>query len=211
MRVLIACEESQTVCIEFRKLGHEAYSCDIQDCSGGHPEWHIKDDVLNHLSDGWDMMIGHPVCTRLCLSGVQWLHKRNLWNEMEKAAEFFNKLLNAPIEKICLENPIQHFYARQKIRKYDQIIHPWMFGHPEQKTTCLWLKKLEKLKETNNVYEYMMTLSVKERNRILWLGSGKDRERSKTFLGIAKAFAEQWGGVSHSQVFKAGQFVQVNN
>ena len=194
MKVLIACEESQAVCIEFRKLGHEAYSCDILPCSGGHPEWHIQDDVLKHLNDGWDMMIAHPPCTNLAVSGARWFKEglKPLYLQ-EEGADFFMKLINAPIEKIAVENPICIMSTRY--RKPDQIINPFQFGHPEQKKTCLWLKNLPKLKETSNVYEYMMTLPIKERTRIHWLGSNKSKERSKTFPGIAKAMAEQWGNL----------------
>lgn len=151
MKVLIACEESQTVCKEFRAMGHEAYSADILDCSGGHPEWHIKGDVLKILNDGWDLMIGHPPCTRLANSGVRWLKERNLWSELKEATIFFNKLQNASIDKICLENPIPHKYAVSGIGKYNQLIQPYQFGHPETKATCLWLKNLPKLTPTNIV------------------------------------------------------------
>ena len=199
MRVLVACEESQEVCKAFRAKGHEAYSCDIIPCSGGHPEWHIKDDVLKHLGEGWDMMIGHPTCTYLCNSGVCHLYKKDgainheRWILKEKASDFFYKLWDADIPKICLENPIPHKYA--DLPAYTQIIHPWMFGHTEQKATCLWLKGLPLLKETNNVYNEMMTLPKRERERLHHLPPSKDRAkiRSKTFVGIAEAMATQWG------------------
>ena len=196
MRVLIACEESQTVCKAFRNMGHEAYSCDILDCSGGRPEWHIKDDVLNHLNDGWDMMIAHPPCTRLSNSGVMWLHKRNLWDDLNKSVDFFKKLHNSNIPKIAIENPIPHKYALEKIGiKYNQIIQPFMFGHTERKATCLWLKNLPLLKSTNNVKKEMLLLPKNIAQRIHYLPPGKNRSilRSKTFPGIAKAMAEQWG------------------
>jgi len=187
MRVLIACEESQEVCKAFRAKGHEAFSCDILPCSGGHPEWHIQDDVLKHLDDGLDLMIAHPPCTRLCNSGVMWLEKRNLWSDLKQATAFFNKLKNANIDKICIENPIPHKYAVKDIGKYTQIIQPWMFGHGETKATCLWLKNLPKLKPTNIVDG--------REQRLHRLPPSKDRARlrSKTFPGIAKAMAEQWG------------------
>jgi hypothetical protein len=192
MRVLIACEESQTVCKAFRAKGFEAYSCDIQDQSGGHPEWHIKGDVLEVLNDGWDLIIAHPPCTHLAVSGARWFKEgvkpRYLQDE---AADFFMKFVNAPVKYIAVENPICIMSSRY--RKPDQIINPFQFGHPEQKKTCLWLKGLPKLNETNNVYDYMMTLPVKERTRIHWLGSNKSKERSKTYQGIADAMAEQWG------------------
>ena len=189
MKVLVACEESQVVCLAFRKLGHEAYSCDIIDCSGGHPEWHIKGDVLSVLSDSWDLMIAHPPCTRLCNSGVCWLAKRDLWDEMREGAEFFKALQDAPGPKICIENPIPHKYARQIIGKYTQIIQPWQFGHGETKATCLWLKGLPELKPTNIVQG--------RAQRLHRLPPSKDRAklRSTTFPGIADAMAAQWGNL----------------
>jgi hypothetical protein len=195
MKVLVACEESQVVCKAFRAKGHEAYSCDIIDCSGGHPEWHIKDDVRQVLHRGWDLLIAHPPCTRLCNSGVMWLKKRNLWNEMNQACDFFLCFKNADIPKICVENPIPHGYARQWIGEYDQIIQPWMFGHMERKATCLWLKGLPKLVETDNVKEEMLKLPKNQQQRLHYLPPGPERAklRSKTFPGIADAFASQWG------------------
>lgn len=211
MRILIACEESQAVCIEMRRLGHEAYSCDIQECSGGHPEWHIKGDA-SELLDGdhhclfwtmdgvghitpkrWDMIIAFPPCTHLCNSGARWFTEgRKPLSLREDAIQFFMKFVNADCERIAIENPVGVMSSRY--RKPNQIIHPWQFGHPEQKATCLWLKNLPNLVETNNVKEYMMTLPERERTRIWWLGSGHSKERSKTFLGIARAMAEQWAG-----------------
>jgi hypothetical protein len=201
MRVLVACEESQRVCQAFRDKGHEAYSCDITSCSGGHPEWHIQGDVLEHLNDGWDLMVAHPPCTYMANSGVCWLYNKDgsvnqdRWGKCVDARNFFYALRDAPIEKICIENPIPHKYAN--LPKYTQIIQPWMFGHTEQKATCLWLKGLPKLHETNNVYDKMMSLPKRERQRIHYIGPGPERqkERSKTFLGIARAFADQWGNL----------------
>ena len=205
-KVLIACEESQTVCKAFRAKGFEAYSCDIQDPSGGHPEWHILGDALKaidsrqvttmdskiHYIGKWDLLIAHPPCTHLAVSGARWFSEgiKPLSLKYEAAA-FFLKFAEAPIEHIAIENPV--CVMSTLYRKPDQIINPWQFGHPEQKKTCLWLKNLLPLKETNNVYEYMMTLSEKERSRIWWLGSNHAKERSKTFPGIADAMAEQWG------------------
>jgi len=198
MKVLIACEESQVVCIEFRKRGHEAYSCDIIDCSGGHSEWHIKEDCLKIIErEHWDMMIAHPPCTYLANSGVQYLHKDiTRWKKMEDAKVFFMKLLNADIEKKCIENPVPHKYAG--LPKYTQIIQPYYFGDAVQKKTCLWLINLPLLKATkivekgknyigkdgkSNGSEWYQLLSLKDRAKI----------RSKTFPGIARAIAEQWG------------------
>ena len=163
MKVLIACEESQAVCIEFRKLGHEAYSCDILPCSGGHPEWHIQGDVLEQLDKGWDLMIAHPPCTFLSGSSVQWLshpedndlefEKRrphpkypNRRQDMIDSIEFVKKLYNSPINHIAIENPVGLLSSRW--RKPDQIIQPYMFGDEATKTTCLWLKNLSALLPT---------------------------------------------------------------
>ena len=197
MKILVACEESQTVTKAFRKKGFEAYSCDIQDCSGGHPEWHIKGDAIEQLDKGWDLIIAHPPCTHLAVSGARWFKDgvKPLYLQ-DEAADFFMKFVNAPAPLIAVENPICIMSSRY--RKPDQIINPFQFGHPEQKKTCLWLKNLPKLKETNNVYEYMMTLPIKERTRIHWLGSNKSKERSKTYEGIAEAMAEQWGNFLNS-------------
>jgi hypothetical protein len=149
------------------------------------------------------MMIAHPPCTYLTNSGVTWLHKdAKRWIELFNAALFFKKLLNANIPKICVENPIQHKYAKQIINQnYTQIIHPWMFGHPEQKATCLWLKNIPPLVETKNVYLEMMQLPDKERQKLHYLSPEPDRWkiRSKTFQGIAEAMAEQWTNIEYQQ------------
>lgn len=188
-KILIACEESQEVCKAFRELGHEAYSCDILECSGGHPEWHIKGDVLDIINQYWDLIIAHPPCTYLCNSGVTWLHRQEgRWEKMREGAEFFKKLLNNKCKLIAVENPIMHKYAVEIIgRRQDQLIQPWMFGHGETKATCFWLKGLPKLEPTNIVEG--------REQRLHRLPPSKDRAkiRSKTFPGIAKAMAEQWG------------------
>lgn len=188
MRVLVACEFSQVVTKAFRERGHEAYSCDLLPTEGN-PEWHIQDDVLKHLNDGWDLMIAHPPCTRLCNSGVRWLSERNLWQEMQKSALFFKALLDAPIGRIAVENPIPHKYALEIItRKYDQIIQPFHFGHPDSKSTCLWLKNLPPL---------MATIISPIREGNIWRMSPspeRGKNRSRTFLGIAEAMASQWSG-----------------
>ena len=210
MKVLVACEESQTVCKAFRKRGHEAYSCDIQKPSGGHPEWHILGNALGFLEprggvvstiDGkvhhigqWDLLIAHPPCTHLAVSGMRWFKEGAKPLSLKyEAAAFFLKFTEAPIEHIAIENPVS--IMSTLYRKPDQIINPWQFGHAEQKKTCLWLKNLPPLHETDNVYEYMMTLPEKERARIWWLGGNHAKERSKTFPGIAEAMAEQWGSL----------------
>lgn len=218
LKVLVACEESQRVCSEFRKLGHEAYSCDIQKPSGGYPKWHILGDVLEvlnpefykdyagfvekgiqfqtmddnlHIVKKWDLIIAHPPCTHLAVSGMRWFKEGKKPKYLQdEAADFFMKFINANCEHIAVENPVCIMSTRY--RKPDQIINPWMFGHKQQKKTCLWLKGLPKLKETNNVYDEMMLLPEKERTMIWQMGSGHSKERSKTFEGIAKAMAEQW-------------------
>ena len=194
MKILIACEESQRVCIEFRKLGHEAYSCDVLPCSGGHPEWHIQGDVLEQLDKGWDMMIAHPPCTYLCVPGAHYLHKQeDRWGKMIDAKEFFMRILKSDIKMICVENPVPHRYA--ELPKYDQIIHPWMFGQEFKKRTCLWLKNLPKLSPTKIVGKgesYRRKDGSMSNSK--WYAKASAKERSKTFHGIAKAMAEQWGG-----------------
>ena len=197
-KILIACEESQAICIEFRNLGFEAYSCDLQPCSGGHPEWHAKADAIDMLyASKWDLVVAHPPCTRMANSGVMWLEKRNLWKDLDEATTFFNEFVRygKSGNKIAIENPIPHKYAVEKIGKYSQVIQPYMFGHTERKATCLWLFGLPKLKETNNVMEEMKKLPKNEQQRIHYLPPGKERAklRSKTFHGIAHAIATQWG------------------
>lgn len=221
MKVLVACEESQRVCIAFRQKGHEAYSCDILPCSGGHPEWHIQGDVLPLLNgrcefvtvDGvkhcidseWDMIIAHPPCTYLTVTGNRWFDisrygdaAKKRWQEREKAIVFFVRLSLANCEKIVIENPVG--IMSSAYRKPDQLIQPYMFGDAAEKKTCLWLKNVEPLKPTNEVeaperlkfesgktmpkwYADLWHLPKNERSRI----------RSQTFPGIAKAMAEQWG------------------
>ena len=235
MKVLVACEESQRVCTEFRKLGHEAYSCDIEPCSGGHPEWHIQDDVLpllngncdfktvngdmHHLIGKWDMIIAFPPCTYLTNAGTRHFSLKCSTPEKiekrlklrEEAAEFFMQFANADCDKIAIENPVG--YMNGHWRKADQIIHPYYFAKSiydtenyHQKRTCLWLKGLPKL---NKVIElpkpepmYICEGEKCKGKKIGWCegmrnikGGQKERAkaRSKTFPGIAKAMAEQWG------------------
>lgn len=195
MKILVACEFSGVVREAFRKRGHDAWSCDLLDTEIP-SEYHIKGDVRKILYEDWDMMIGHPDCTYMTNSGVCWLHKDNSrWQMLEQACSFFNLLKQAPIEKICLENPIPHKYARKEIGDYTHIIQPYMFGHPERKATCLWLKNIPKLVSTNNVYEDMKKLPKSQAQRIHYASPGSDRwkVRSRTFPGIAEAMALQWG------------------
>lgn len=190
MRVLVACEKSHRVAGAFRARGHDAWSCDILPCEIETP-YHIQDDVLKHLDDGWDMMVGHPDCTFLANSGVRWYgHNNERHIATVKAAIFFNTLLNADIRLIALENPIQHVYARKLIRKYDQLIQPWWFGEGETKATCLWLKGLPPLMAT-----YVHTGRIQ---RVHLEPPGPDRQanRSRTYQGLADAMANQWGGLT---------------
>ena len=155
MKILVACEESQAVTKELRKLGHEAFSCDLLPCSGGHPEWHYQQDVFEVIDKGWDMMIAHPPCTFLAVSGARWLYNKDgsknveRWENQAKALDFVQKLMDVPINKIAIENPIS--VISSNIRKPDQIVQPWQFGDKAQKSTCLWLNNLPKLEPTDIV------------------------------------------------------------
>ena len=228
MKILVACEESQTVCKAFRKIGHEAYSCDIQECSGGHPEWHIQGDVLPLLNgictfqtiDGtqhtiqgkWDMIIAHPPCTYLTVAANK-LYNVDKYGEKaikrladrEKAIEFFMSFVNADCERKAIENPIGVISTRY--RKPNQIIQPYQFGHPVRKSTCLWLYGLPQLVPTNIVdfenihsqgrsggYSGPSWVVRDESGKVLPYGDLRvSIARSKTYPGIAKAIAEQWG------------------
>ena len=203
MRILVGCEESQAVTIELRNLGHEAFSCDILHCSGGRPEWHIKEDVLKVIDRGWDMLIAFPPCTHLALSGCQHWPQKQKDGRQQKAIDFFMSLVKAPIEKICIENPMS--IMSTAYRKPDQIIQPWQYGHEAQKTTCLWLKNLNKLEPTNIVskgefIEFVSKKGIKKRQPKWYfdaLKNSKTKEdrrtlRSKTFKGIAEAMAYQF-------------------
>lgn len=205
MKILVACEESQRVTIEFRKLGHEAYSCDTEPCSGDHPEWHLQQDVLPlikaqwHISTktedgnpktitgGWDMIIAFPPCTHLAVSGARYFKQKQKDGRQKQGIDFFMEFTQCRCKMVAIENPIG--IMSTYYRKPDQIIQPWQFGHGETKATCLWLKNLPLLTPTD---------IVDGREQRIWrMPPGKDRakERSKTFLGIAKAMAEQWGKI----------------
>lgn len=194
MKILVACEESQEVTIELRRLGHEAYSCDIEPCSGLHPEWHLQQDVLPLLREKWDMIIAFPPCTDLAVSGAAWFEQKRKDGRQQRSIDFFMKFVNCDCEKIAIENPVG--IMSRIWRRPDQIINPWQFGHAEQKKTCLWLKNLPLLTETNNVYDEMMKLPKNKRERLHYMALGPDRAkmRSKTYHGIAVAMAEQWAG-----------------
>ena len=192
MKVLVACEYSGTVREAFRKAGHDAWSCDLlpTDIEGNH----YQDDALRGAyNNHWDLMIAHPPCTDIAVSGAAHFKKKIADGRQQAALEFVRALLNAPIDKICLENPVS--VISTKIRKPNQTIQPFMFGHLEQKRTCLWLKGLPPLVETNNVYDEMMKLPRSKRERLHYLGPSANRWklRSTTFSGIAEAMASQWG------------------
>ena len=211
MKILIACEESQAVCKEMRKLGHECYSCDIIECSGGHPEWHIMQDVLpllngnctfktmdgaEHTIDGkWDMIIAHPPCTYLSNAGARFLYPKGILNEdrLRKgimAKDFFMAFYYANCEKVAIENPVPS--SVYMMPKYSQSIQPYQFGHPFKKKTCLWLKGLPSLTPTSIVETPQSTKIAGN-----WFNKGgndRQRNRAKTFPGIAKAMADQWAG-----------------
>lgn len=234
LNVLVACEESQRVCSEFRRLGHNAFSCDLLECSGGHPEWHFHQDVLKvienkggvlqtgeeyYIEGDWDLMIAHPPCTFLAVSGARWYyhpddkdlpmeqrrpHPRfpNRAQDREEGADFFMKLVNAPIEHIAVENPVGIMNTRY--RKPDQVVQPYFFGDEASKSTCLWLKNLPLLEKTNVVGtgEWVYLSSGKKlpkwySDALTKAKSAEERRnlRSKTFPGFAKAMAEQWSEV----------------
>ena len=244
MKVLVACEESQAVCKAFRELGHEAYSCDIQECSGGHPEWHVvgdcryliteccwicsrnpnipdemfgtfktQDGKMHNLPARWDIIIAHPPCTYISNAGARWLFpngKLNYerWQKGCEGAEFLAYFLNAPCDKIAVENPIPSKIFH--IPPYTQVIQPYEYGHPYSKKTCLWLKGLPDLRPTEIVEPYKgrkITLKNGVTRYTCWEmdcgkpfgGESRAKARSKTFPGIAKAMAEQWGGDYHRE------------
>ena len=182
MSILVVCEESQAVTIALRQRGYEAFSCDILPCSGNHPEWHLQQDVLPILNDGWDMIIAFTPCTHLCVSGARWF--ANKQEQQHEAIKFFMEFVNCNAPRVAIENP--RGIMSTVYRKPDQIVQPWMFGHGEVKSTCLWLKNLPPLKPTQIVDG--------REPKIHLMGPVKDRSklRSKTYAGIAKAMAEQW-------------------
>lgn len=222
MEILVACEESQAVCTELRKLGHNAFSCDLLDCSGDHPEWHIKEDVIP-LLDGfcsfktcdvtqhflltkWDMIIAFPPCTFLTVTGNRWFNVERYgekaverWKNRSEAINFFMTIANADCDHIAIENPVG--IMSTEWRKPDQIIQPWMFGDPAEKKTCLWLKGLPLLQPTEIVtppprQKFESGKTMPEWYAKLWHLSKEERarQRSKTFPGVASAMANQWCG-----------------
>ena len=202
-RILVACEESQIVCKAFRARGFEAYSCDIQDCSGGYPDWHLKGDVLEHINKGWDLIIAHPPCTYLSKAGARWLHAGGQINQARlaqgmAAKSFFEAMLNADCKRIAVENPTPlKVYA---LPAPTQSIQPYQFGHPYSKRTLLWLRNLPQLIPTNVLTEFTPYLPSntggKKRGQSYSIGISKNaKESSKTFSGVAEAMADQWGAI----------------
>lgn len=213
MRVLVACEESQEVCKAFRARGHEAYSCDIQECSGGHPEWHIQGDCLpllngnctfltadkhTHTQDGkWDLIIAHPPCTDLAVSGARWFPEKQKDFRQQKSCVFFMYFVLADCPRIAVENPVG--IMSSVYRKPDQVIQPYEYGHKSRKTTCLWLKGLPKLRPTEVVIPDLVSYQCANGKTATFsadYGAGNEghgKRRSKTYPGIARAMAEQWG------------------
>lgn len=200
MKILVACEESQAVCKAFRALGHEAYSCDILPCSGGHPEWHIQGDVLEQLNKGWDMIIAFPPCTHLAVSGAAWFEQKRKDGRQQEGIDFFMLFANAKCLKIVIENPVG--IMSSIYRKPDQIIQPYQFGEPFSKKTCLWLKGVPPLVPTKLVDKGERVTFASGKSMPKWYSdafhlSPKERSiaRSKTFQGIADAMAAQWGSL----------------
>ena len=203
MNILVACEESQAVTKELRKLGHMAFSCDLEPCGGGHPEWHMEQDVLPLLDMGWDMIIAFPPCTNLAVSGARWFPEKIADGRQQEGIDFFMKFVNAKCDKIVIENPVG--IMSTKYKKPTQIVQPYEYGDPFTKTTCLWVKGLPNLSPTDIVDKGERTVFGSGKSHPKWYAdtfklSPKERAkaRSRTFLGIAKAMSEQWAGPARS-------------
>lgn len=222
MKVLVACEESQAVTIEFRKLGHEAYSCDVLPAIGGHPEWHLQQDVTPLLKEKWDMVLAFPPCTHLAVSGARWFPAKRKSGQQQRSIDFFLLFATCDCPKVAIENPIG--IMSRLWRKPDQIIQPWQFGDDASKSTCLWLKGLPKLVPTQYAkphyrckcgcsFDYTLgkygcpNCCGEHIARLVFSnqtpsgqnneapGPNQARNRSRTFPGIARAMAEQWGNL----------------
>lgn len=206
MRVLVACEFSGTVRDAFLMRGHDAWSCDLLPDEKGNPR-HIQGDARAILDKGWDLLVAHPPCTRLCNSGVRWLSVppagktvKQIWNDLEEGAALFSAFWNAPVPYRAIENPVMHKHAKERIDGYEeftQSIQPWQFGHPETKRTCLWLKNLPPLMPTDVVE------GRTQRVHLMPPGPERWRERSRFFPGIAAAMADQWGAYVASRMAEA--------
>ena len=200
MKILVACEFSGVVRRAFRDRGHDAWSCDLFPAEDG-SKFHIVGDARDVLSDGWDLMVAHPPCTRLCNSDVRWLNVPppgksidQIWKELQQGCDLFSAFLNAPINRICIENPVMHRYAKARIINYvpfRQSIQPWQFGHGEVKRTCFWLKNLPVLRPTKIMNERT------PRVHLVPPGPARWKERSRFFPGVAAAMADQWGNLTN--------------
>ena len=196
MRVLVACEYSGAVRDAFIAAGHDAMSCDLLPTDAPGPHYQV--DVFDVIRNGWDLMIAHPPCTYLTLAGARWLYEEpQRWQHMVDGAVFFRRLLNAPIPRVAVENPIMHGWAQKIVgERQAQVVQPWMFGHPERKATGLWLRNLPRLEPTEDVQAEMLARPLAEQHRLHRLPPSEDRWkiRSATFPGLAAAMAAQWGG-----------------
>lgn len=209
MKILVACEKSQAVCKALRARGHEAYSCDVAPCTGGHPEWHLQQDVTPLLCEAWDMVLAFPPCTHLASSGARWFAEKRADGRQAAGAAFFMQLVNAPCSRVAVENPVG--IMSSIYRKPDQIVQPWQFGEPYTKSTCLWLKGLPPLKPTNALAKpeggwrnqsftssgrYGGFKNLNSNGAWLRWDSEEIKDlRSLTFNGIAEAMGDQWGGL----------------
>ena len=195
MRVLCACEESQAVTSELRRLGHEAYSCDLLPTGGAHPEWHVRADAVEVAKLAWDMVIAFPPCTHLACSGARWFGEKRRDGRQQQAIGLFLALATLDhVPRLAVENPVG--IMSRLYRRPDQVIQPWQFGHPETKATCLWLRGLPPLVPTHDVSDEMARLPDAEAHRVHHMAPGPDRQRlrGRTYPGIARAMAEQWAG-----------------
>lgn len=215
LRILVGCEESQAVTKQLRKLGHEAFSCDLLPCSGGKPEWHLQQDIFEVIDQGWDIGIFFPPCTDLAVSGARHFERKIADGSQQKSIDFFMRIANCNIPKIAIENPIGIMSKRW--RKPDQIIQPWQFGDKAQKSTCIWLKNLPKLQPTHIVdkgefFEFTSKKGVKKKMPMWYYKALQDAKtpeqrrtlRSKTFDGIAQAMATQWTNPNGFEKTEAG-------
>lgn len=197
MRILVACEESQAVTKELRRLGHDAYSCDLKACSGGHDEWHIQVDALQLLKIKWDMVLAFPPCTHLAVSGARYFEEKRRDGRQQAAIDFFMRFVECDCQRVAIENPVG--IMSTVYRKPDQIIQPWQFGHGETKATCLWLRGLPQLRPTE---------IVDGREQRIWRmppGPERAKLRARTYPGIARAMAEQWAGTNLSSAKMDGE------
>lgn len=213
MRVLVACESSGTVREAFRRRGHEAWSADLLPADDGSP-YHRQGDATAILGEGWDLLVAHPPCTYLTNAGVRWLYGRDgsrnepRWRDMEDGARLFLAFWNAPVPRICVENPVMHRHAKAIVGDgFSQTVQPYQFGHREVKRTCLWLRGLPCLTPTHDLKAETMALPYRERAKVHYMSPGADRwkARSKTYQGIADAMAEQWGRPTFMEAYEAAR------